>query len=73
MCFLADVVLQFVQQQQLLSANETEIVTVCAMLSGPIERAVLAEITGQDDSATGSLLAYIGTFKCIHLHVFPIQ
>ena len=64
MCFLADVVLQFVQQQQLLSANETEIVTVCAMLSGPIERAVLAEITGQDDSATGSLLAYTGTFKC---------
>ena len=52
-CHCAEVVLRFSDEQQ-SSYEESEMAaTVCASLSGAIERTVVATITTQDETATG--------------------
>lgn len=52
-CTAAEVALRFTDEQQ-TSYEESELAaTVCAFLSGAIERRVVAAITAQDNTATG--------------------
>ena len=58
MCAATDVILRFSDDQQ-TSYGESDLVTVCASLSRPTERRVVAEITAQDGTATGNLIIQI--------------
>ena len=46
-----DVVVRFLEVE--FTEDEARTLNICATLSGPIERTVVVEITGQDNSATG--------------------
>lgn len=52
-CAAAEVALRFTDEQQTSYEESQLVATVCAFLSGAIERRVVAAITAQDNTATG--------------------